>query len=381
MSRVPVSASVLGWAVRRSGQRRDELEHAFPRLRQWERGESQPTLKNVEDLARRTRTPLGFFFLRQPPAERLPLPYYRTHEGLAPSEPGPDLLDTVHAMERRQAWMRQFLMDEGATPLPFVASASTTDPTTTVAGRIRAALGLAVGWAGIEGTWSDAVRALLERIEGIGVLTAVNGVVGNNAHRRLDPEEFRGFVLVDAYAPFIFVNGADAKAAQMFTIAHELAHVFFGASAAFNLRAMEPAEDRTERACNQVAAEFLVPERELREMWPTVRTSDEPWDAVARRFKVSSLVAARRALAIGLMDQAAFRSFYAAYQARSLPRRTTAGGNFFATQRYRIGPRFGAAVVQAAREGKLLYSEAYALTGLAGDTFERYATTLRAERS
>lgn len=380
MSRVPVSASVLGWAVRRSGRRRDELEHAFPHLRQWERGEGQPTLKNVEDLARQTRTPLGFFFLHQPPTERLPVPYYRTQDGSAPNGPSPDLLDTVHAMERRQAWMRQFLIEEGASPLPFVDSARITHATKAVAARIRAALGLTAGWAGCARTWSDAVRTLLEQTDKLGVLTVVNGVVGNNTHRRLDPEEFRGFVLVDTYAPLIFVNGADAKAAQMFTIAHELAHVFFGASAAFNLRAMEPANNGTELACNQVAAEFLVPEDALQEMWPTLRGVDEPWGAVARKFKVSSLVAARRALDVGLIDKAAFWSFYTAHQARSRPE-PAGGGDFYATQTYRIGPRFGAAVVQAAREGRLLYSEAYALTGLAGDTFERYATTLSRKRT
>ena len=73
MSRVAVSASVLGWAVRRSDRPRNELEHAFPRLQQWERGEAQPTLNDPEKLGRRTRTPLGFFFLRHPPAERLAL--------------------------------------------------------------------------------------------------------------------------------------------------------------------------------------------------------------------------------------------------------------------------------------------------------------------
>jgi Zn-dependent peptidase ImmA (M78 family) len=106
-------------------------------------------------------------------------------------------------------------------------------------------------------TWSDALRRLREAIEEARILVVVNGIVGNNTHRKLDPEEFRGFVLVDAYAPLIFVNNADGKAAQMFTLAHELAHVIFGSSAAFDLRRLMPAHDKTELACNQVAAEFL----------------------------------------------------------------------------------------------------------------------------
>ena len=215
-------------------------------------------------------------------------------------------------------------------------------------------------------------------MEAAGVLVVVNGIVGNNTHRKLDPNEFRGFVLVDDYAPLVFVNGADAKAAQMFTLAHELAHVLLGSSAAFDLREMRPADDPVELACNRAAAEFLVPADQLRRIWPSMRGAPEPFNAAARRFKVSALVAARRALDLELVATNDFLTFYREYQRdeRRATARRPEGGDFYANQNFRVGRRFASTVVRAAREGRLLYSEAYNLTGLYGDTFERYAASL-----
>ncbi len=164
----------------------------------------------------------------------------------------------------------------------------------------------------------------------------------------------------------------------MFTLAHELAHVFFGSSASFDLREMQPADDPTEQACNRVAAEFLVPEVELRRVWPQVRKDPEPFQRIARQFKVSVLVAARRALDLSLISRIVFLDFYRDYHTKE--RRAAAirqqKGNFYANQNMRVGQRFASAVVRAAKEGKLLYSEAYQLTGLYGRTFDRYASSL-----
>jgi Zn-dependent peptidase ImmA (M78 family) len=215
-------------------------------------------------------------------------------------------------------------------------------------------------------------------MEDRGITVVVSGIVANNTRRKLDPAEFRGFVLVDEYAPFVFVNGADGRAAQMFTLAHELAHVWLGSSAAFDLRNLEPAEDATEQACNRIAAEFLVAEEAMRQAWPSARGEAEPFQALARRFKVSELVVARRALDLRLISRDAFFEFYEAYSQdeRRRASRQTGGGNFYAAQSLRLGRRFAETLVRATREGKVSYKEAYRLTGLYGRTFERYAEAL-----
>jgi len=286
-------------------------------------------------------------------------------------------------MERRQSWMRDHLIEQGNEPLTFVRSAQLTEEPERLAHQIRRKLGFNGGWASEQPTWTAALRELQTRIEEAGFLLVVNGIVGNNTRRKLDTSEFRGFVLVDEYAPLIFVNGADGKAAQMFTLAHELAHVWLGSSAAFDLRELEPADDDTERACNRVAAEFLVPAGELRAFWPSVRRRVERYQTVARQFKVSEIVAARRALDLGLVSRDEFFDFYESYEKerRQTAARQQEGGDFYATQNLRVGRRFAKAVIRATREGRLLYTEAFRLTGLYGKSFDRYAESLGSRKT
>lgn len=378
MTRIAVSDRLIRWAVRRSG-REDSIKRRFPKLERWANREELPTLRQLEKLAKATATPLGYFFLSEPPEDRLPIPYFRTLREQSTPQPSPDLLETVQMMERRQAWMREYLIELGQEPLSFVRSARLTDQPQRIANEMRRTLGIDQKWAAEQPTWVAALRELQSRMEQAGILVVVNSIVGNNTYRKLDPVEFRGFVLVDEYAPLVFVNGSDGRAARMFTLAHELAHVWFGSSAAFDLRDMQPADDAREKACDRLAAEFLVPERELSRLWPSVQRSLDRFEQVARQFKVSQLVAVRRALDLGLATRADFLDFFRAYQ--EADRRTAAkkleGGDFYANQSLRIGSRFAEAVVCAVREGRLLYSEAYRLTGLYGKTFDRYAESLR----
>jgi Zn-dependent peptidase ImmA (M78 family) len=321
-------------------------------------------------LAQKTYTPLGFFFLTEPPTnDDLPIPYYRTMIAGNPLKPSIDLIDTLNNMRLRQQWMREFLTSEGVEPIGFVGRARRDMPILDIVKILRDALGLAVDWATEEQSWESALHKLVTSAERAGILVVVNGIVGFNSHRPLDPEEFRGFALVDNYAPLIFVNGKDAKAAQMFTIAHELAHVVLRQSAIFDLRNMQASEDPVEQLCNQVAAEFLVPSERLQRYFNVAM----PIQVLSRHFKVSELVIARRTLDLGLIKRPQFFEFYEAYRSRESLGRKESGGNFHSTARYRIGLPFSHAIVQAVREGTTLYSEAYRLTGLRGETFEKYA--------
>jgi Zn-dependent peptidase ImmA (M78 family) len=383
MTRVAVKPELLRWARGRAGVSVDTLVSKFPKVNEWEREEVQPTLRQLEAFAKATLTPVGYFFLPEPPDDRLPIPDFRTVRDQRIRRPSPNLLETVQVLQRRQSWMREFLVEDGEPRLDFVGSAARMQgDAVRAAGDMRRVLGIDAGWGQLQRTWTEALRALRVAAEAAGLFVVTNGIVGNNTHRKLDPNEFRGFVLVDDYAPFVFINGADGKAAQMFTLAHELAHVWFGQSGVFDLRDLQPAEHDVERVCNGVAAEFLVPALDLRGVWPDARRASEPFQVLARHFKVSAIVAARRALDLGLITKRAFLEFYRTYQEDERRRATTKseGGDFYVTQDVRLGRRFARAVVRAAKEGRLLYRDAYQLTGLHGATFDRYAKGLESSR-
>ena len=374
---ISIKRELIRWAIERSGKPFDALARYFPRLEQWEAGEARPTLRQLENFAKKTWTPLGYFFLPEPPEERLPIPDFRTARDKPIRRLSPNLIDTLHTMQRRQSWMRDYLIEMGHERLPFIGSASPSDDVRTVAKSIRRELGMSDGWASRIATWTDALRVLREAAEAVGVLVVINGVVGNDTHRKLDPDEFRGFVLADNYAPLVFINGADARSAQLFTLAHELAHLWIGEGGIFDLPDLQAAGDRREQFSNRVAAEFLVPAAELRRFWAEANRQAEPFQAIAREFKVSPIVAARRVLDLHLIDRSAFLDFYRAYQADERRRTSRAkGGDFYLNQNVRLGKRFARAVMLAAKEGRLLYREAYSLTGLYGATFDKYAKAL-----
>ena len=377
MIRVPVPPEMLLWACNRAGRDVADVAERVPQLWAWIRSEQQPTLKQLERLAKVTHTPLGYLFLPEPPDERLPVPDYRTVSGAATAKPGPDLLDTLYTMQRRQAWLRDSLLWHEAEPLAFVGSSRVTDEPDAAGREMRRTLDLDEGWAAGLRTWQDAVGELRRAIEHLGVMAVINGVVGNNTHRRLMVEEFRGFALTDPYAPLIFVNGADAKSAQMFTLAHELAHVWLGTEGISGFETLLPGGTEVEDWCNRAAAEMLAPAREVRARWMEVRRLPKPFRSLARAFKVSPVVAARRALDLALIDPGTFFDFYEGYVKRERRSGTRAtGGDFFNNQNTRVGELFATQVLRAAMEGRISFKEAYDLTGLRGGTFQEYARRL-----
>ncbi len=372
--RVDVAPALYDWAVQRSRVDTGKLFQDFPKLAEWQSGEASPTLKQLEDFAKATRSPFGYFFLPKPPEERLPVADFRTIEGTSQTHPSADLLDTIYTMQRRQAWLRETRIAEEAEPLVFVGSASLADTPDAAGREMRRALGFSGGWASSVRTWQEAVSELRRAVERLGVIAVINGVVGNNTRRQLDVEEFRGFALADAYAPLIFVNGADAKSAQMFTLAHELAHIWLGQEGLSGFKFLLPEGLDVEQWCNRAAAEFLVPAQEFRTRWEKAKRAGSPYEMLARAFKVSPVVAARRALDLELVGRSEFFDFYEYYNAQA--HRTGAssgGGDFYNNQNTRVGELFTKHVLQAALEGKIGFKEAYDLTGLQGGTFQKYA--------
>ena len=212
---VEVSPDRFRWARERARMTSAALAKKFPKLEQWEAGEQHPTLKQLETYARATYAPIGFFFLPEPPVEAVPIPDFRTIRDAGVARPSPDLLDTLYICQQRQEWYREFARTEGESALGFIGSLTTETPIDVAADAIRTTLHFSVEERQAMGSWSEALRGFIEQADAAGILVMVSGVVGNNNRRKLSPDEFRGFALSDPFAPLVFVNGADSKAAQM----------------------------------------------------------------------------------------------------------------------------------------------------------------------
>jgi Zn-dependent peptidase ImmA (M78 family) len=299
--------------------------------------------------------PFGFLFFERPPEARaLAVADFRS---MKDSEPiGQDFFDVFDDVTYKQDWYRELRQGMEAAPLPFVGKFANRRPSVaTLSTDVKTTLKLSTNEMRQLRSAEDLFGYIAERAEDAGVLVFKNGVVGNNTHRPLSVSQFRGFALADKHAPVVFVNGADAKAAWAFTLLHELAHLWLGASA------VSDGEPRTNHAiealCNATAAEVLVPKAEFLAQWngfPSV-DSFRRIDELRRHFKVSALVIARCALDAGLIDRRVYAEVYA------VARRATAaagGGDFYRTLGTRNGRRFSDTVATLAHAGEISLRQA-----------------------
>ena len=377
MIRINVKPELLLWARERANMSIDILVRRFPKYREWESGNVQPTLKQLEKFAKATHAAVGYFFLSEPPDEPLPIPDFRTIGSELPRRPSPDLLDTLYLCQQRQDWYQDFARIESEDRLSFVGSATLSENVESVAARIRNTLDLDLEERRVLPTWTDALRRFIEVADALGILVMVSGIVGSNTHRRLDPNEFRGFALVDDLAPLVFINGTDTKAAQMFTLAHELAHLWLGESALSNTELASVPSHNIEAWCNRVAAELLVPLDAVRGEYREKEPLPDALSRLARRFKVSTLVVLRRIYDVGGLTRHQFRRAYdeELERLRNIP--VKSGGNFYLTQPVRTGQRFTRAVVSSTLEGQTLYRDALHLLGFSKvETFRKLAANL-----
>jgi len=363
--RVHVEPSLLEWASARSGKSPDDLSRRVPRLAAWARGDAQPTLKQLETFARATSTPVGLLMLPEPPDLPLPVPDFRTLPNAVATPATPDLLDTIYLCEERQEWYRSYALVNNADPLDFVGSATAKDDVMSTANHMRARLDFDLASRREYSSWTEALGKLSERAENIGVLVMISGIVGSNTHRGLDPDEFRGFALVDDLAPVVFINGADTKAAQIFTLAHELVHIWLGQPAVSNPRLDVRREDQqVERFCNAVAAELLVPSEQLRNEFDPGKPLADELDRLARLYRVSTLVVLRRIFDAGQLSWNEYSSAYSEQMARATRATGPSGGNFYNTQPVRTSKRFAHAVIADTLEGRTLHRDAFRLLGV-----------------
>lgn len=374
----------LKWARERAGFSVPGLAKKLgiqeEKIAAWEQS-GELTWSLAERLAHVTHTPFGYLFLPSPPIEQLPISDFRTVQTQAILRPSLDLLDTVNDALRRQDWYRDYILSNSGEPLAFAGSLTISSNILEAARRIRDVVRWNAALWKEQSSADSPLSRHVETVEEAGILVMRSSIVGNDTHRHLQVSEFRGFALADKYAPLIFINSADAKAAQLFTLAHELVHIWLGISGITNLNQTRPPDISVERFCNSVAVELLVPMQELRPAWAKNAGTIDPIYQTARQFGVSSLVILRRLFDAGFLTEEEFQRRYTdeLSQIRQRTAEKEGGGDFYRTLNTRLGKRFVSALVESTLEGRTSYRDAYQLLGVKNaETVRKLASTLEA---
>ena len=374
-----ITGKVAEWARERVGVSRHyvaEKVNTKPQsVAHWETETARPTMRQAHRLAQTLRIPFGYLFLSTPPPETKLLPDFRRGTARKPLRLSPDLREVINDVLVKQEWYRSLLIEEDAALVELVGRFSQEDSTTEVARHLRQILKIPALVRDTTG-YEDFLRALVRQTEALGILVMRSGVVRGNNHRKLSTDEFRGFAISDPYAPLVFINGQDFKAAQVFTLPHELAHIAIDSSGISNedLGSIGRGQ-QVEQFCNAVAAETLLPMHLLSRQWNERATASTNVSRIARLNRVSSLMTIRRAYDLHKLSRSVFESLYKEEE-RGLGGQTGAGGNFYLTLPSRYSHTLTRAIVTAALNERLSHRDAARFLAVRVDTLPKIAESL-----
>lgn len=358
--RVAIAQPVLRWALARIRMSQDELEakQDFRALPQWLSGEKQPTLKQAEKLAGLAGVPFGYLLLDQPVDDTPALPDFRTTGSRQLRQISPELEQTIINCEGRLRWYTDYQFFLGEAPPELVHRFSLADaPAAAVEYFLEN-----TEWNAGPQHGRDVRTVLSHAMEDLGLLVMRTAIVDNNTSRKLDVAEFRGFTVLDRGFALVFVNGADAKAGQYFSLAHELGHVLLGKPGVSGER---NDHQTIERWCNQFAAELLLPRAALAEIWAQSTSLEDACDRASKRFGVSAEVTTWSLVDAHLVSRSEASAFLASRPGRPGDTAPSGGGDYYRAINSRLGARFVESVTGALLDGDIDGVEASRQLGIA----------------
>lgn len=372
MSSVPVKIhpAILDWVMQKS-QMSNASDSVINLIAKWISGEKTPTFNQIEEVSKKTSIPFGYFFLEKPPIEECKIVDFRTIDSISIQNPSRSLIDTVDQMSSVQEWMAEYNKDNGMSPYSYVGSVKVNDGVDFATNTIRTALGLNSDWFDQFETPAEAYRYLRNSITNLGILVMMNGVVGNNTHRALNVEEFRAFTLINPYAPLIFINSKDTDNGRLFSLLHELVHIWIGKDSFYNdVCGTSQKVSLEEQFCNAVAAEILVPTTLFSAYWPKQKDDIEDIiNELKKHFICSRFVLLRKALDTGKINKDEYNKFSSRFQKQFRAVKKSTGGNFYRNLNAKWDRRFIQALYISAQSGRTQYRDAYRLTNTTGKTF------------
>ena len=377
---VNIQPAIISWALSQTSEEKlgtklvDNIKH-------WLDGTKSPTFNQIEDFSKKSHIPLGYFFLQTPPIEQISLLEYRTLDSIQLTNPSRNLIDTIHDMEAVQEWMVNYRKEWNYDTISIVGSLKGITDISVIADTIRKDLGLNIEWYKDCGNPSEAFNKVRGLLEECGIVVMMNGIVGKNTHRALDVNEFRAFAMVNEWAPLIFINGADSAGGRLFSLFHELVHLWIGENDLYNdtkysANGIKPIEV----TCNAVAGALMVPKTVFLEKWNNNTNDDihEKIKELARMFRCSSSVIARRALDNKKIDQNVYNMVIAdAIEAYIQTKQEKSSGvDYYRVARSKLDGVFVRALCESVNSGRTSFTEAYRLTNTTSKTFSEVASGL-----
>ena len=370
---VNIQPAVINWAL--SQTKEEQLgTKLMDNIMRWLDGSKTPTFNQIEDFSRKANIPLGYFFLQTPPIEEIKLLEYRTIDSIELANPSRNLIDTIREMENIQDWMKDYRQDTDFDTLTIVGCLKGKTDVEAIANQIRTDLEMPLDWYKKTGTIIEAFNYVRKLLEYRGVLVMLSGIVGKNTHRALSIEEFRAFAMVDEWAPLIFINSADSEGAKLFSLFHEVAHIWIGENDLYNDRRNGKNVKDIEILCNAVASELMVPQEAFLEAWKNNTTADlnQKINEITKQFKCSVAVVARIAFDNKKINQKIYDTIVEeAIDAYRIMKdsKESGGGNYYNTMSSRLDSAFVKAICLSIKSGRTSYTEAYRLTNTSRKTF------------
>jgi Zn-dependent peptidase ImmA (M78 family) len=378
-----VNPDILEWARRTAGLSLEAAAHALElkeahgvpsaeRLEALEKGKEEPSRPLLLKMAKAYRRSLLVFYLEQPPKTGDRGKDFRTLPGGQPPLYNPVLDTLIRDVRGRQSIIRSLLEDEEAEQLPFIGSASMEVPVPALAERIVGQIAFNLNTFREQGSVAEAFSYLRSRIEEAGIFVLLLGNLGSH-HTNIPIDTFRGFAMADDIAPIAIINDNDARSAWSFTALHEVAHLWLGDTGVSGWTT----DLAVEQYCSDVAAEILLPPRELDEFGvvgklPFERLIDAV-GAFATKRRISRAMVGYRLFRRGSITHKTWNEltkrfkedWLAQKQREAIKQAAKEGGpSYYVVRRHRIGRALLDLADRSLNDGALTYTKAGRLLGV-----------------
>ena len=382
-----ITPNVLKWA-RESARMTEETAAAkvhvtIDKLREWEIGSSQPTIKKAQALAKIYKRPFALFFLPEIPRDFQPLQDFRSKDAKAL---GTASTFIIREIQQKQTWISEANEENNEPKSSFVGKFTIKDTPTLVANDILNTLGIIPAYYKSD----NPIKEWIDKAETQGIFVSRTSFI--HSRLKLDSNELQGFAIADPYAPFVFINSDDWNAPQLFTLVHELAHLWIAATGISN--DVDPSikhKDKlhpVELFCNEVAACALIPAEIINNVQSSVFNSSKGIFDASKKLGVSSFAFLVRALNLNLISsdsyqklkkeaEAEYKAFLKREEDKKIKQKENKGGpNYYLLQLNKNSRLFTQTVLDAFRGGFIEPTQASTLLNVQVNNFHKLEAQL-----